>query len=149
MKSVLPWCLLGLVFLVSAVLVQAQKASENEKAVEALEEQWTQGQKTNNPDLIVPLLSAKIVITDSDSKVLNHAEFLERMKKAKFTSAENSDVKVTVFGNTAIATGGAKYTGTDETGKPFDTTERWTDTWVKMPDGKWQCVASHSSPVKK
>jgi hypothetical protein len=23
------------------------------------------------------------------------------------------------------------------------------DTWVKMPDGKWQCVASQDSPVKK
>ena len=27
--------------------------------------------------------------------------------------------------------------------------ERWTDTWVKMPGGKWQCVGSHSSTAKK
>jgi ketosteroid isomerase-like protein len=56
-------------------------------------------------------------------------------------------VLVTVFGDTAIATGGFKGTGT-EAGKPFDEHVRWTDTWVKMPDGKWQCVASQGSPVK-
>jgi len=30
--------------------------------------------------------------------------------------------------------------------KPFDETARWTDTWVKMPSGKWQCVADQDSP---
>jgi ketosteroid isomerase-like protein len=30
----------------------------------------------------------------------------------------------------------------------MDVHERFTDTWVKMPDGKWQCVATHSSAIK-
>jgi ketosteroid isomerase-like protein len=30
----------------------------------------------------------------------------------------------------------------------MDVHERFTDTWVKMPNGQWQCVASHGSPVK-
>jgi len=38
-------------------------------------------------------------------------------------------MKVTVFGDTAIATGGFKGKGTDESGKPFDNSVRWTDTW--------------------
>jgi len=33
-------------------------------------------------------------------------------------------------------------------GKPLNPHERFTDTWVKMKDGKWQCVASHQSVVK-
>jgi hypothetical protein len=36
----------------------------------------------------------------------------------------------------------------DPTGKPFDSRERFADTWVKMPDGKWQCVASASATIK-
>jgi ketosteroid isomerase-like protein len=47
----------------------------------------------------------------------------------------------------AIVTGGYKGKGMDS-GKPFNEHLRWTDTWVKMPDGKWQLVASHYSPVK-
>jgi len=39
--------------------------------------------------------------------------------------------------------------GTDSKGKPMDDTERFTDTWVKMPGGKWQCVASQGSAIKK
>ena len=70
-------------------------------------------------------------------------------KATKYQSVEDPDVKVTVFSDTAIATGGFKGKGTDETGKPFDSNERWTDTWVKMPNGKWQCVASHGSNIKK
>jgi ketosteroid isomerase-like protein len=66
----------------------------------------------------------------------------------KYSSAEYSDVKVSVFGDTAIATGIEKLKGTDSSGKPLDANERWTDTWVKMPSGKWQCVASHQSPIK-
>jgi ketosteroid isomerase-like protein len=57
-------------------------------------------------------------------------------------------VKVNVFGGTAIATGVFKGKGTDADGKSFDVNERFTDTWVKMPDGKWQCVASQSSTTK-
>ncbi len=73
---------------------------------------------------------------------------LATYKKTKWDSAEYNDVKVTVFGDTAIATGGFKGKGTDASGKPFDESERWTDTWVKMPNGQWQCVASHVSRVK-
>ena len=79
----------------------------------------------------------------------NKAEFLAGERATKYSSVEYLDRKVTVFGDTAIATGGLKFQGTDESGKPFNAHIRWTDTWVKMPDGKWQCVATHSSNLEK
>jgi hypothetical protein len=69
-------------------------------------------------------------------------------KARKWTSAEYEDLNVQAYGDVAIATGGYKGKGTDS-GKPFDEHLRWTDTWVKMPDGKWQLVASHYSPIKQ
>ena len=148
MKRTLIWCLLGLVLLVSAARSQ-QKTGGTEKAVEALEQQWLQGQKTNNPDLVAPLLADKIIVTEADGKVLNKDGMLAVYKKTRWDSAEYTDLKVTAFGDTAIATGGFNGKGTDATGKPFDVHERWTDTWVKMLDGKWQCVASQATPVRK
>ena len=129
---------------------QAQQASgATEKAILALEDQWTQSQKTNNPDLVAPLLADKFVETNDVGKVRNKAEFLAGERATKYSSAEYLDRKVTVFGDTAIATGVLKLQGTDESGgKPFNVHIRWTDTWVKMPDGKWQCVASHSSNIE-
>ena len=148
MKKTLMLSLICLISLGSAAWSQAQQASGTEKSVTALEQQWLQSQKTNNPDLVVPLLADKFVNTGSDGKVTNKAESLASAKATKYASAEYEDVKVTVFGDTAIATGGFKAKGTDASGKPMDIHERWTDTWVKMSGGKWQCVASHQSSVK-
>src|SRR5690242_5590287 len=148
MKITLTYCLLGFVLLVSAAWSQAQRSCGTEQAVAALEQQWLQSQKTNKPDLLAPLLADKFVSTNSDGKVAGKGETIVTAKSNKYSSAENTDVKVTVFGDTAVATGGFKGKGTDALGKPFEEDERWTDTWVKMPNGQWQCVASHTSRVK-
>ena len=148
MKRRLTWCSLGLVLLASALWSQAQDTTATEQAVAALEQKWLQSQKTNNPDLVAPLLADKFVNTGSDGKVTDKAATLATAKATKYDSVAYDNVKVTVFGDTAIATGDFTAKGTDPSGKPLDLHERFTDTWVKMPNGQWQCVASHGSPVK-
>ncbi len=148
MNKIWMWCLIGLVSLGSAAQLRAQQTGETETAITALENQWLQSQKTSNPDLLAPLLADKFVNTGSEGKVTAKAETLAIVKTTKFVTAEYYDVKVTVFGDAAIATGGFKGKGTDGSGKPYSIDEHWTDTWVKMPSGKWQCVASHASPAK-
>jgi ketosteroid isomerase-like protein len=148
MKRMWIWCLLAAVSVVSVASLHAKPADDTAKAVEALEMQWLKGQKTDNPDLIAPLLADKIVVTDGDGKVTDKAETIAWYKKVHFDAAEYSDLKVAVYGDAAVATGGFKGKGTDAMGKPFDDNDRWTDTWVKMPSGKWQCVASQVSRVK-
>jgi uncharacterized protein (TIGR02246 family) len=148
MKITRMWYLLGLLSLGGTAWSQAQQTAAVEKAVAALENQWLQSQKTNNPDLVAPLLADKFVYTSSDGKVSGKAALLVEAKATKWASVENEDVQIRVFGDTAIATGAFKGKGTDSSGKPIDDHSRWTDTWVKMPDGKWQCVASHDSVIK-
>jgi uncharacterized protein (TIGR02246 family) len=148
MKRIFVLCVMVLFSLGSAALSQAQATGVTEKNVAALEQQWLNSQKTNNPDSVAPLLAEKFVSTSSDGKVADKSESLATAKATKYASVDYLDVKVTAFGNTAIAVGGFKAKGTDATGKPMDVNERFTDTWMKMSDGKWQCIASHSSTVK-
>jgi ketosteroid isomerase-like protein len=149
MKRVHASCLVGLLALCGTAVLHAQQTTgATEKTIVELENQWLQSQKTNNPDLVAPHLADKFVITEEDGKVSSKSKMLADARKMKYASAEYDDVKVTVFGDTAIATGGFKGKGTDASGKSFDTHIRWTDTWVKMPNGKWQCVASAESPAK-
>jgi uncharacterized protein (TIGR02246 family) len=148
MRIKLTWCFLGLLLLASAVCSQAQATAGVEQAVAALEQKWLQSQQTNNPDLVAPLLADKFVNTGSDGKVTDKAESLATAKATKYSSVAYDNLKVTAFGDTAIATGDFNAKGTDPEGKPLDVHERFTDTWVKMPNGQWQCVASHGSPVK-
>src|SRR5438309_9177177 len=150
MKSAWMWFLISLLSVGSAAWAQDKKAGGGtEKAVAALEQQWLQSQKTNKPDLVAPLIADKFVNTTSEGKVTSKAEMLATAKATKYDSVDYDDLKVTVFGDTAIATGTFKAKGTDSSGKPMDVEERFTDTWVKMPNGKWQCVASQGTIVKK
>ena len=97
MKRAWMWCLISLLSVGSAAWSQAQTTGATEKAVAALEQQWLQSQKTNNPDLVAPLLADKIVVTMSNGKVMNKAELLADAKATKYVSAEDEDVKVTVL----------------------------------------------------
>lgn len=147
----LAWWIVALVLLSVTIPAWPQNqgtTGESEQAVAALEQQWLRAQQTSNPDLLAPLLADGFIETSSSGKLMGKAEALAGTKASKYQSAEYTDVKVSVFGNTAIATGEFMGKGTDETGKAIESPERWTDTWVKMPNGKWQCVASHASLVK-
>lgn len=137
-----------MLLLMVAVQAQDKMGGGTEKAVAALEQQWADASKASNPEPIAPLLADKFINTDSSGKVTSKAETLASVKAAKWEKNEISNVKVTVFGKTAIASGDWVGKGTDDKGKPVDGHERWTDTWIEMSGGKWQCVASHGSTVK-
>ena len=66
--------LMCLLVLGNATWLLAQTTGETEKAVAALELQWLQSQKTNNPDLLAPLLADRFVSTGSDGKVSSKAD---------------------------------------------------------------------------
>jgi ketosteroid isomerase-like protein len=149
MKRKLVW---GVVALLSLMVAAQAKDKEmgggTEQAVAGLEQKWIDASKASNPDMLAPLLADKFINTDSSGKVTGKAETLASVKAAKWEKNEISNVKVTVFGKTAIATGDWVGKGTDDKGKAVDARERWTDTWIEMSGGKWQCVASHGSPIK-
>jgi ketosteroid isomerase-like protein len=123
-------------------------AGADEQAVIAAEHQASKANQTNNVDLAASLTADNFVSTDQDGTVIvGKAANIADMKETRFTSNEVTDLKVTVYGDAAIATGTFAAKGTYK-GKPFDDRGRFTDTWVKM-NGKWLIVASHASLIKK
>jgi ketosteroid isomerase-like protein len=143
------WCLVGLLSLAAAASSQAQQSGAGaEKTIAALENQWLQAQKTNNPDLVSPILADKFVYTDGEGKLDSKAAMLADAKTVKWDSVDYENVQIVVYGDTAVVTGQFVGKGTDSPGKPINDRSRYTDTWVKMPSGKWQCVASQDTPIK-
>src|SRR5215470_15456916 len=120
MKKSAIFLLVSSLLLVSFAQAQTKGTAATEKAVAALEQKWLEAQKAGNPDLLAPLLADKLVNTAADGKVTGKAETLAGIKSTKWSSAAYSDVKVHVYGNTAIATGGFKGKGTDASGKSVD-----------------------------
>ena len=144
------WGSLVLVTVLSGVAAQATPAGADEQAVTAAEQQWLKSQQTNDVKLLAPLLADKVVETSDEGKVFTGKDaVLADARSEIWSSADYTDFKVTVFGHTAIATGTFVGKGKNAAGKPFDARVRFTDTWLKMADGTWQCIASQDSPIKQ
>lgn len=117
--------------------------------VASLEQQWAEAQKISDAKAVAPLLADGFVSTDTNGKTYGKEKLLANLKGGQWEQNGISDLKVIVFGHTAIATGVWVGKGIDGDGSKIDRTERWTDTWVKMATGKWQCVASQQTAVKQ
>jgi hypothetical protein len=59
------------------------------------------------------------------------------------------DVKVTINGNAASATGRSTLTNATYMGKDFSGKWTWTDRFVKQRDGSWRAVSSQARRVKE
>jgi ketosteroid isomerase-like protein len=145
----------GVIGLLTVGIASAQGAGGGQgaagavaKALTDMENQWAKASKASDGDTIAAMLAADFVALDSDGSLHNKADVVARTKKAKWVTNEIADMKVLVHGDSAVVTGSWTGKGTDGTGKPVDAKERWADTWVKMANGKWQCVASASAPIK-
>jgi uncharacterized protein (TIGR02246 family) len=73
--------------------------------------------------------------------------FVRSLRSGEGTSLSyvTDEVKVRVYGDAAVVTGRDTIKETKK-GKDVSHQERWTNTWVKR-DGRWQCVAGHSSVI--
>ena len=120
-----------------------------EKALMDLEHQWVKAQLASNGEALAPLLAADFVALQADGTLQTKAAYVANTTgKAKWQVNAVSDMKVQVHGDSAVVTGIWTGKGTDATGKAVDGRERYADTWVKMPDGKWQCVVSAAVAIK-
>jgi len=123
--------------------------NETQKVITALEFKWAEAQKLGNAKVVAPMLAEGFVNTDAEGQAYGKEKLLSNLKGGQWEQNGISDVKVTVYGNTAIATGAWAGKGIDGDGTKIDRAERWTDTWVKIPGGKWQCVASQQTSTPK
>jgi ketosteroid isomerase-like protein len=134
----------------SALSVQAQKGDSggsSEKQIIALEQKWAQLQKASDVDALAPMLADNFVIVFADGRLMNKSQALDDTKKSKMASVEETDMKVSSYGNTAVVTGIWKGKGIGADGKPVDNREQFIDTWHKSADGKWQCIASGNTKL--
>ncbi len=140
------FCLFLLALAAAAV---AQQADPREGKLLVLERMWNEAQVNRDAGVLDALISSRFMNTEYDGEVSDKQKFLADIKDPLFrpTLANIQDVKMNFFGDTAVITGTYHTSGTYQ-GKPYDHVGRFTDTWI-LDAGKWQCVASHTSLLKK
>jgi ketosteroid isomerase-like protein len=139
-------CCLLLAF--GAVSLAAQQADPRESKLMVLERLWNEAQVNRDSAALDALVSSRFVNTEWDGEISDKQKFLADIRDPRFKPAQANiqDVKMNFFGETAVVTGIYHTQGTYQ-GKSYDHVGRFTDTWV-FDQGKWQCVASHTSLLK-
>ena len=138
-----------LLLTLASVGLAAQQADPRESKLLVLERMWNEAQVNRDAAALEALVSSKFVNTEYDGEVSNKQRFLADIKDPLFKPAVANiqDVKMNFFGDTAVITGTYHTSGTYQ-GKPYDHVGRFTDTWIS-DNGRWECVASHTSLLKK
>jgi ketosteroid isomerase-like protein len=146
--------LAALMLLPGLALAQAKKGEKKaeggvDQALMDIERKWTAAEIKNDAAVLEDILADSWTGTSSDGKVTTRAQALDEFKTSKVTHAEVSEMKVRMINpDTAIVTGIWTGTGTDAKGQKLDASQRWTDIFANQ-GGKWKCVVSHNTPIKK
>ena len=111
-----------------------------EKELLKLENEFARAVASNNADALDRLLADDWIIVEPDGSIIDKARFLEVIRSGALSheSMKSTDLKVRVYGNTAVVTGLTTSKG-KFMGQDFISCERATDIFVKQAD-RWQCV---------
>jgi ketosteroid isomerase-like protein len=144
-------CCCLLLALASVGQAHAQKSKDDSQETKLLimEHLWNEAQVNRDARVLDAMIAKEFVNTEYDSEVSDKSKFLADIKDPQFkpTSLTIQDVKVNMYADAAVVVGIYHTKGTYQ-GKPYEHFGRFTDTWV-YTEGRWQCVASHTSLLKK
>jgi hypothetical protein len=142
MKQILPVCLL----LAAAMPGQTQGDKNSvEQTLIQMEHDWSRADTEKDAATLDRILADDWIGIDFEGTVLTKPQALRDINSgsASLESTVLSDMKVRIYGNTAIVTGTdtekSEYHGRDSSGKYL-----WTDVFV-FRNGRWQAVSSQST----
>jgi hypothetical protein len=143
------FCIVLLTIAVTGIGAAQKADSAQESKLLVLEHVWNEAQVNRDAPVLDALVGDRFINTEYDGEVSDKSKFLADIKDPRYKPASmNVDgMKVTFYQNTAIVIGDYHAKGS-YMGKPYDHSGRFTDTWI-FENGKWVCVASHSSLQKK
>jgi ketosteroid isomerase-like protein len=144
-------CCCLLLALSSLGQAHAQKSKDDSQQTKLLvmEHLWNEAQVNRDARALDAMIGGEFVNTEYDGEVSDKAKFLADIKDPQFnlSSLTISDLKVSMYADSAVVVGIYHTKGTYQ-GKPYEHWGRFTDTWA-FTEGRWQCVASHTSLLKK
>ena len=123
-------------------------AGGDEAALKAIEEKWDAASVKGDVATLSSMFADSFISTSTEGKVRTKADLLAQIKsgETKYQASKVDDMKVYLYGDTAIVSGRWKGKFTEK-GKAIDSTERFTDTFVRQ-NGQWKCVASQGTTIK-
>src|SRR3974390_1406302 len=126
-----------------------QKSEDAEQAIKKLEHEWADALVKRDQAVIDRIESTEWMLADAEGNLVSKAKADADLKSGAvaFESVHADELKVRVFGDTAIAYGlvteKIKAQGKDTSGQ-----FRFTDVFISR-DRRWQTISTHLSRVAK
>jgi ketosteroid isomerase-like protein len=142
-------CLVLAIASIGQMVAQKAKDDSQETKLLVMEHLWNEAQVNRDARSLDAMIGAAFVNTEYDGEVSDKSKFLADIKDPQFnlSSLTIQDLKVSMYGDSAVVVGIYRTKGTYQA-KPYEHVGHFTDTWV-FTEGRWQCVASHTSLLKK
>jgi ketosteroid isomerase-like protein len=114
----------------------------------AVEREWMDAYVHNDVDALDRILADDYKLTDSFGRTRTKADDLANAREGgtKYDAYDTSDVRVRVWGDTAVVTGRSVIRGASD-GQPFAYDITFTDTLAHI-GGRWRAVSAHLSRTR-
>jgi ketosteroid isomerase-like protein len=140
-------------FVVVAVLVVAHMsigAQQNatEQQLIQIERDWCNAGLKKDAAALGRILADDVTSISTRGVLQTKSEILADLKDkaSTLTACVDTNMKVRVYGETAVVTGMGSRSGTYKGVAFKDRQSLWTDTFVRR-DGRWQCVATQGTLI--
>jgi ketosteroid isomerase-like protein len=142
-------CLLLVLAALGQATAQKSKDDSQQTKLIVMEHLWNEAQVNRDDRALDAMIGNEFVNTEYDGEVSDKAKFLADIRDPQFnlSTLTIQDLKVSMYADSAVVVGIYHTKGTYQS-KPYEHWGRFTDTWA-FTEGRWQCVASHTSLLKR
>jgi ketosteroid isomerase-like protein len=121
---------------------QAESLPDSQKELIAMEHRWIDATIKGDADAFASFMADQYVAVVSNARIRDKATWVEGVRSGglKYESVELRNLKVRLYGDTAIVTGEYTQKATSN-GQDYSARGAYVTTWLKRND-RWQAIAS-------
>ena len=153
MKRIGAWSLVLLLAMPAAGADRVPAAGSARSGVEqellALETAWDDAVAAKDQAKLEEIVADDFIVNSANGSVANKRQMITSIMAPELIIEpfKTEDVRVRVYGNTAVLSGWFAQRGTFK-GEPFEGVSRYTDVYVKR-GGKWRAVLAHATKLPR
>ena len=126
----------------------AASAADDTREIERVERELLDALRTGDVAKIEKYEDETYTLVSTRGEVTTRADDIADAKKGdiRYTEFRNHDTTMRLYGDSAVRLGITSLKGTSS-GKPFALDVRFTDTYIRRPDG-WKLASSHATRIE-